>query len=470
MEGPTPVSALIHAATMVTAGVFLLARCSPLLELLNNNFVHYVVIIIGACTAFFGSISGLTQYDLKKVIAYSTCSQLGYMFLVVGLSQYSLAIFHLANHAVFKALLFLSAGSIIHAFNNEQDMRNISCAIHRLPFTYSVMLIASLALMGFPYLTGFYSKDFILEIVAFEHFVPISLAYMLAALTAFCTAFYSMRLIYFVFWRIPIIENMHEKKTNTIEPSFTDLQNSNNLFENTHYLFVFSKPVIELFQHRQLQEPGICMMLPLAFLASGSICFGYFLNDLFIGAGTTFWQDSLHFSIQNSALYELEFTSDYFTLLPLLFSLWGTLFAIYTFELYFPLYTPKIYTAYIENLTILRHVKELQTKAFEFSSKKWRFDDFFHQIVSFLTLRAGYSITFQLLDRGLIELLGPYGISQTLSVWFSNFRFVQSGFIYHYISLILVGIIFFGAFLNYMPLSSLNLNFLLGCVVFSCDL
>jgi len=149
MEGPTPVSALIHAATMVTAGIFLLARCSPLLELLSNNIFHYIVIITGVFTAFFGSVAGLTQHDMKKVIAYSTCSQLGYMFLVLGLSQYSLAVFHLANHAVFKALLFLSAGSIIHAFHNEQDMRNISGGLKHLPFTYSVMLIASLALSGF---------------------------------------------------------------------------------------------------------------------------------------------------------------------------------------------------------------------------------------------------------------------------------------------------------------------------------
>merc|ERR1711907_32865 len=162
MEGPTPVSALIHAATMVTAGVFLLARCSPLFEYSPTALT--VVTVIGAMTAFFAATTGLLQNDLKRVIAYSTCSQLGYMVFACGLSGYSVGVFHLANHAFFKALLFLSAGSVIHAVADEQDMRRMGGLIKLLPMTYSAFLIGSLALMGFPYTTGFYSKDVILEV------------------------------------------------------------------------------------------------------------------------------------------------------------------------------------------------------------------------------------------------------------------------------------------------------------------
>jgi NADH-ubiquinone oxidoreductase chain 5 len=161
MEGPTPVSALIHAATMVTAGVFLLIRSSPLLEF--APIALFAVVIIGAITALFAASVGLVQHDIKKVIAYSTCSQLGYMVFACGLLNYSTSLFHLFNHGMFKALLFLSAGSVIHAMADEQDMRKLGALIKSLPFTYSMMFIGSLSLMGFPFLTGFYSKDAILE-------------------------------------------------------------------------------------------------------------------------------------------------------------------------------------------------------------------------------------------------------------------------------------------------------------------
>jgi NADH-ubiquinone oxidoreductase chain 5 len=162
MEGPTPVSALIHAATMVTAGVFLIARCSPIFE--YTLTATTIVTIFGAMTAFLAASTGLLQNDLKRVIAYSTCSQLGYMIFACGLSSYSVGVFHLANHAFFKALLFMSAGSVIHALADEQDMRKMGGLLKLLPYTYGMMLIGSLALMGFPFLTGFYSKDVILEV------------------------------------------------------------------------------------------------------------------------------------------------------------------------------------------------------------------------------------------------------------------------------------------------------------------
>jgi len=161
MEGPTPVSALIHAATMVTAGIFIIIRCSPLFEFAPH--ISIIITISGALTAFMAASIGLVQNDLKRVIAYSTCSQLGYMMIACGVSGYNVSLFHLTNHAFFKALLFLSAGSIIHAVANEQDMRKMGGLLHLLPFTYSMIVIGSLSLMGFPFLTGFYSKDLILE-------------------------------------------------------------------------------------------------------------------------------------------------------------------------------------------------------------------------------------------------------------------------------------------------------------------
>ena len=201
MEGPTPVSALIHSATMVTAGVFLIIRSSFLFEYAEN--VLLIVVFIGALTSFFAASAGLLQNDIKKIIAYSTCSQLGYMVFACGLSAYHVSFFHLVNHAFFKALLFLCAGSIIHALNDEQDIRKMGGLVNFMPFTYIVMLIGSLSLAGFPFLTGFYSKDFILE-VAFVTITPTGLfSYWLGMITVFFTAYYSFRILFLVFFIKP---------------------------------------------------------------------------------------------------------------------------------------------------------------------------------------------------------------------------------------------------------------------------
>jgi len=197
MEGPTPVSALIHAATMVTAGVFLITRCSFLFEF--STLTLNLIVFIGSTTSFFAATTGLFQNDIKKVIAYSTCSQLGYMIFACGLSSYEVAIFHLSNHAFFKALLFLGAGSIIHSMSDEQDMRRMGGLRKLLPFSYAIMLIGSLALMGFPFLSGFYSKDIILEIASIKYTNFGQFSAILGTLSAFCTAFYSIRLLFFSF-------------------------------------------------------------------------------------------------------------------------------------------------------------------------------------------------------------------------------------------------------------------------------
>jgi proton-translocating NADH-quinone oxidoreductase chain L len=203
MEGPTPVSALIHAATMVTAGVFLIARCSPVFE--YAPAVLSIVTVVGAMTAFFAATTGLLQNDMKKVIAYSTCSQLGYMVFACGLSNYHVGVFHLANHAFFKALLFLGAGCVIHAVGDEQDMRKMGGLAKILPFTYGMMLIGSLSLMGMPFLTGFYSKDVILEVAYGSYTNAGHFAYVLGSMAAFLTAFYSFRLLYLTFLSKPNI-------------------------------------------------------------------------------------------------------------------------------------------------------------------------------------------------------------------------------------------------------------------------
>src|SRR5690349_2368272 len=201
MEGPTPVSALIHAATMVTAGVFMVARCSPLFEAAPRALV--VVTLVGAMTCFFAATTGVAQNDLKRVIAYSTASQLGYMVFACGISQYTVGIFHLMNHAFFKALLFLSAGSVIHALSDEQDMRKMGGLVQLLPFTYVMMVLGFLSLMGFPFFSGYYSKDPILEVSALVYSVPSLMAYFFAGFTSFFGGFYSFRVLSLVFYSYP---------------------------------------------------------------------------------------------------------------------------------------------------------------------------------------------------------------------------------------------------------------------------
>jgi len=247
MEGPTPVSALIHAATMVTAGVFLVIKCSPLFEYVPT--VLSVITFIGATTAFFSATIGLVQNDIKKVIAYSTCSQLGYMIFACGLSNYHVSLFHLANHAFFKALLFLSAGAIIHSLSNEQDMRKFGGLAALLPYTSIMLLIGSLSLMGFPFLTGFYSKDLILELALTKYTLEGSFAYCLGLITAFFTSFYSFRVFYMTFIY----------KTNS----------SRTVMAHVH-------------------ELPARMAISLGILSIGSIFLGYFAKDLFVGLGTDF--------------------------------------------------------------------------------------------------------------------------------------------------------------------------------------
>ena len=254
MEGPTPVSALIHAATMVTAGVFLVVRCSPIFE--YSQYAMNLVAIIGMVTALFAASVALVQNDIKKIIAYSTCSQLGYMFFAAGVGAYHIAMFHLFTHAFFKALLFLGAGSVIHSFKDEQDITKMGGVWKKIPYTMVLMLIGTLALTGFPFLSGFYSKDAIIE---FAFLKNTSVGYYVSTigiLTAFLTAIYSWRLFFKTF--------------------FGSYNNKSIPIEKTH-------------------ESPLVMIIPLIILAIGALLSGYFFKELLIGNNSTFWGESISF-------------------------------------------------------------------------------------------------------------------------------------------------------------------------------
>jgi len=358
MEGPTPVSALIHAATMVTAGVFLLARSSPLLEYAPTALS--VITIVGAMTAFFAGMIGLVQHDLKRVIAYSTCSQLGYMIFVCGLSEYSVGIFHLSNHAVFKALLFLSAGSVIHAMADEQDMRRMGGLVRILPFTYAMMLIGSVALMGFPFLTGFYSKDVILEIAYGSYTFPGHFAHTLGTVGAFCTAFYSMRLLYLTF---------------LAEPA-----GHRSVVEGAH-------------------DAPILMALPLFILALGSLVVGWATKDLMIGLGTEFWGTAIMVHPDHVTAIDAEFLSPFIKLVPVILSILGGTLALIWYD---------------QSASARLQFKLANTTLYTFLNRKWFFDKVYNEFIAQTARHHGYHSTYKAIDRGLIELLGPEGISTAI--------------------------------------------------------
>jgi len=385
MEGPTPVSALIHAATMVTAGVFLLLRCSPVLE--HSPVALLTITVIGAVTAFFAATTALVQNDLKKVIAYSTCSQPGYMVFACGVSSYSMSMFHLMNHAFFKALLFLGAGCVIHAVSDEQDMRRMGSLIRLPPFTYVMMLIGSLSLMGFPFLSGFYSKDGILEVTYGSYSLDGHFAYWFGTISAFFTAFYSFRLLYLTF-----IGNANGRR---------------KVMEHAH-------------------ESSTVMVVPLITLSFGSVFSGYFTKDMMIGVGTDFWGSSLMTLPENYSNFDGEFLSSGTKLIPVVFSIGG---AVASFVMYH-FFGSLIHLFKIINRTL-----------YGFLSKKWYFDKLYNEYVNQKVLDFGYNVTFKTIDRGFIEIIGPYGLSRWLHGTSRVISSIQSGSVYHYGYVMFLGLI-----------------------------
>jgi NADH-ubiquinone oxidoreductase chain 5 len=403
MEGPTPVSALIHAATLVTAGLYLLLRSSPLLEFSPTALL--VITLVGTTTAFFAATCGLVQNDLKRIIAFSTISQLGYMVMAIGLSQYNVALMHVVNHAFFKALLFLGAGAVIHSFADQQDVRRMGGLIKFLPFTYSVMLVGSLSLLATPFLTGFYSKDLIIELAYGQYSFSGTYAFILGSITAGLTAFYSFRLISLVFLTVP--------------------NGSKTVYLNSH-------------------EANLAVIVPLFILALFSIFFGFVFSDLFVGVGSDFFGNSLFIHPNNISLIEAEFSLPILIkLLPAILSLLGASLAILLYHK-----SPEL----IINLT----ETALARKIYTFLNGKYLFDVIYNQYIIAAGLKLGYTIS-KVLDRGVIELVGPYGLSNALNNTGINIAKLDTGVVTTYSLYITLGLLSL-LFLVFAPILIDNSN------------
>jgi NADH-quinone oxidoreductase subunit L len=383
MEGPTPVSALIHAATMVTAGVFMVARLSPLFELAPTAAAF--VTFIGATTAMFAATVGLVQNDIKRIIAYSTCSQLGYMFVAMGVGAYSVGMFHLFTHAFFKALLFLGSGSVILAMHHEQDIRNMGGLWRKIPFTYGVMVVGTLALTGFPFTAGYFSKDKIIEAAAVGTNPMASYAFIMTVAAAALTSFYSWRLIF---------------KTFHGEPH-----------DHHHYEEAHESPKV--------------MLVPLALLAIGSIAAGWPFLSLFTGSGVgEFFRESLKFGANNKVLEDMEQLPLYISLAPTVMMIIGFLVA---------------YQFYIRRPDLPEALAHDQPVLYRFLLNKWYFDE----IYDFLFVRPAMWLG-RLFWKGgdgfVIDGFGPDGVSAWVLDVTRNVVRLQTGYLYHYAFAMLIGV------------------------------
>ncbi|MCH9852917.1 MAG: NADH-quinone oxidoreductase subunit L [Alphaproteobacteria bacterium] len=384
MEGPTPVSALIHAATMVTAGVFMLCRLSPLLEYAPTALM--VVTIIGASTAFFAGTVAIAQTDIKRVIAYSTCSQLGYMFFAIGVSAYPAAMFHLTTHAFFKALLFLGAGSVIHNIHHEQDMRHMGGLRTLMPLTYMFMLIGSLSLMGVPFFAGYYSKDLILESAFAAHTSFGYYAFWLGIAAAFTTAFYSTRLLLMSFHGQPRLNR--------------------NILLKTH-------------------EAPMIMLLPLAVLAIGAIFSGIWFYDIMVGKTFyTFWGDAIYIAPHHHAFAEAHHVSEAVKKLPIVMAAMGAILGIICYQ----------FLPALPNITA-----QIAKPVYSFLLNKWYFDELYDAIFVKPALKIGQILWRA--DKNVIDKIGPDGVSKEVKSLSQFASWLQSGFIYHYAFAMLIGIV-----------------------------
>ncbi len=384
MEGPTPVSALIHAATMVTAGVFLVARCSPVFEFSTTALM--VVTIVGASTAFFAATVGLVQNDIKRVIAYSTCSQLGYMFFALGVGAYKVAIFHLFTHAFFKALLFLGSGSVIHAMSDEQDMRRMGGIYKYIPQTYVMMWIGSLALAGLPIFAGFYSKDAILESAFAAHTGAGQFAFWLGMAAAVMTAFYSWRLLFMTFHGEP--------------------RASQEVMSHVH-------------------ESPWSMLVPLYFLAAGSILSGVLFNHYFVGDGhEAFWGQAIFLGPDNNIMEAFHHVPAWVKWAPIVAGVVGIAVA---------------WKFYIRRPDIPASLAKLHHELYLFLLNKWYFDELFD-----LTLVNPAKWLGRLLWKGgdgrIIDGFGPDGLSAMVLRVARRASALQSGYLYHYAFAMLIGV------------------------------
>ena len=388
MEGPTPVSALIHAATMVTAGVFLVVRCSPIFE--YSQLTLNIITFVGMTTAFFAATVALVQNDIKKIIAYSTCSQLGYMFFAAGVGAYNVAMFHLFIHAFFKALLFLGSGSVIHSFKDEQNINQMGGIWKKLPYTWVLMIIGTLALTGFPFLSGFYSKEAIIEYAYLRGNTVGYYAVIVGIFTALLTSIYSWRLIF---------------------KTFHGTYNNEKLKINT------------------MHESPFVMLIPLIILAIGSLFAGYFFKELFIGHSSSnyFWTDSIKF------------------LLPLSLD-HPPLWIIYITPVIVILSIPFSYYLFVKNKNITNWLVNENKPLYNFLHNKWYFDELY----DFLFVKPFKKIGiffWKNVDIKIIDKFGPDGISNLIKIFSNKAVKFQSGYIYQYAFIMLLG---FSALLTYL--------------------
>ncbi len=388
MEGPTPVSALIHAATMVTAGVFLVVRCSPIYE--YSELALNVITVVGMSTAFFAATVALVQTDIKKIIAYSTCSQLGYMFFATGVGAYNVAMFHLFTHAFFKALLFLGSGSVIHAFKDEQNINNMGGIYKKLPYTYALMIIGTLALTGFPFLSGFYSKDAIIEFAYLKGNTTGYYAAGIGIVTAFFTSIYSWRLIFKTF---------HGKFNNKLIK-----------IEDTH-------------------ESPFVMLVPLVILSIGAIFAGFIFKELFIGeeAINNFWKDSILFLNPLSTEHPPFW---FIVLTPVLVTI----------------SIPISYYLFVKNKDLPKKIVEINQPLYKFLLNKWYFDELYERTLISPSKKLGLFL-WKFFDVKLIDRFGPDGIASLIKRFSLKANKFQSGFIYQYAFVMLLG---FSALLTFL--------------------
>jgi NADH-quinone oxidoreductase subunit L len=383
MEGPTPVSALIHAATMVTAGVFMVARLSPLFELAPN--AKAFVLVIGATTAMFAATVGLVQNDIKRVIAYSTCSQLGYMFVAMGSGAYSIGMFHLFTHAFFKALLFLCSGSVILAMHHEQDMRKMGGLRHKIPFTFWMMIIGTLALTGFPFTAGYFSKDAIIEADDTIAGIAASYGFIMTVVAAALTSFYSWRLIFMTFFGEP--------------------------YDRHHY--------------DEAKESSLTMLIPLGVLAIGALGAGFTFKTIFEGRGAEeFFRNSLMIGSSNHVLEDMEHVPIWVQYAPSIMMVIGGLLA-----LQFYIFRPDIPASLARDQGVL----------YRFLLNAWYFDRIYDTLIVRPTMWLG-----RLLWKGgdgfVIDGFGPDGVSaRVLDVTRGVVR-LQTGYLYHYAFAMLIGV------------------------------
>tara|TARA_Y100001970_G_scaffold117002_1_gene145637 strand:+ start:1269 stop:3182 length:1914 start_codon:yes stop_codon:yes gene_type:complete len=388
MEGPTPVSALIHAATMVTAGVFLVVRCSPIYE--YSELTLNIITVVGMSTAFFAATVALVQTDIKKIIAYSTCSQLGYMFFAAGVGAYNVAMFHLFTHAFFKALLFLGSGSVIHAFKDEQNINNMGGVWKKLPYTYGLMIIGTLALTGFPFLSGFYSKDAIIEFAYLRGNTTGFYAAGIGIVTAFLTSIYSWRLIFKTF--------------------HGEYNNKNIKIEETH-------------------ESPIVMLIPLVLLSVGAIFAGYTFKELFVGhdGATNFWQDSIFFLKPLSTEHP-----------PFWFLVLTPILVVSSI--------PIAYYFFVKNKNLPNQIANVNKPLYNFLLNKWYFDELYDVLIVNPSKKLGLFL-WKFFDVKLIDGFGPDGISALVKKLSLKANKFQSGFVYQYAFVMLLG---FSALLTFL--------------------